>query len=101
MRNPMDDTLLAKVQSKLKLLVCTQFWLESDRVDLVTFQYLLEGYGIRVPAKCRRALAKIVYVFRTGEVRPTVWRRARFSKREREMIRSTARHLDKVIAQSI
>lgn len=97
----MRDPLLAKVQSKLKLLVCTQFWLESDHVDLVTFLYLLEGYGIRVPAKCRRALAKIVYVFRTGEVRPTVWRRARFSERERDMIRSTARYLDKVIAQNV
>lgn len=97
----MDDPLLAKVRNKLKLLVCTQFWLESNRVDMVTFLYLLEGYGIRLPAKCRRALAKLVYVFRSGEVCPSVWRRVRFSEREREMIRSTARHLDKVIAQNL
>lgn len=96
----MDDPLLTKVQNKLKLLVCTQFWLESDHVDLVTFLYLMEGYGIRVPAKCRRALTKLVYVFRTGDIRPSVWRRARFSERERDMIRSTARHLDKVISQN-
>lgn len=97
----MDDPLLTKVQYKLKLLVCTQFWLESDRVDLVTFLYLLEGYGIRLPVKCRRALAKLVYVLRSGEVCPSVWRRVRFSERERDMIRSTTRHLDKIIAQNL
>ena len=95
----MDNSLLAKVQKRLKVLVCTQFWLESERVDRITFQYLLEGYGIRVTAKCRRALAKLVWVYRSGDVSPTVWRRALFSERERDMIRSTARHLDKIIAQ--